>query len=188
MNRITNDNPKGIREKINNLCTKDNENYVVLRNANGKENVRLHEYTAECCRKNGCKDMTACKVLSSGLLGCCNCHIAIMYFLGLQAEICNAKLKKYEDTGLEPNEIKKLKQENDKLKGLLKLSASSIKSMADTVRETHEDDCICGYCQFNCDTTVGESGEPYGECPGCDSNECFRWKHASEVEEVLKDE
>lgn len=40
------------------------------------------------------------------------------------------------------------------------------------VREIHGDDTVCGYCEYDCGT-VGE--EPM-ECPGFETNECFKLK------------
>lgn len=84
------------------------------------------------------------------------------------------KLAAYEDTGLEPEEIKSNEQiiadltrevclkdvKIKRLKELLKKAVDDIKSLADGVREAHGDDSVCGFCQYDCDTTVGECGEP----------------------------
>ena len=40
------------------------------------------------------------------------------------------------------------------------------------VREVHCDDTVCGYCEYDCGT-VGE--EPM-ECPGFETDECFKLK------------
>ena len=112
------------------------------------------------------------------------------------------RLADYEDAGLTPEEIiqnksiindltravcskdKKIK----KLSELLKKAVDDITDLADNVREAHGDDSVCGFCQYDCDTTVGESGEPYGECPGFDNDICFEWRYIDKAQEVLKDD
>lgn len=121
--------------------------------------------------------------------------------LNIGHKTCINKLAAYEDTGLEPEEIKSNEQiiadltkavcakdkKIKKLKELLKKAVDDIKSLADGVREAHGDDSVCGFCQYDCDTTVGECGEPYEECPGFDSDICFEWRYIDEIEEILNE-
>lgn len=40
------------------------------------------------------------------------------------------------------------------------------------VREVHSDDTVCGYCEYDC----GAVGEEPMECPGFETDECFKLK------------
>lgn len=116
MKRITTDNPKNSDLPnyltLMNYCTAKNSK-AVLCYADGKENVELAEYTARKCQLHGkmcgremCAYMTAEEVRGGALMELeCDCVNAIMYFCGVQAAENNALLKQYEDTGLSPEEI-----------------------------------------------------------------------------------
>lgn len=106
MERLTTDKPRTNVEKLNNYCTINSDGYAVLEYAGEKDNIMLHEYAATCCKKKGCEHMTAARVINTGLMDCYDCPIAIMYYCGVQAAGNNAKLAAYEDTRLEPEEIK----------------------------------------------------------------------------------
>ena len=107
MERLTTEKPRTNVETLNNYCTINSDGYAVLGYAGGKDNITLHEYAATCCKKKGC-DMTATHVINTGLMDCYDCPIAIMYYCGAQAALNNAKLAAYEDTDLEPEQIKSL--------------------------------------------------------------------------------
>lgn len=110
MNRLTADKPKTNYGRLSNYCTINRDGYAALRYAGVKYDIMLHEYAAKCCKGRGCEHMTANFVIKSGLLGCYDCPIAIMYYCGVQAAGNNAELAAYEDTGLEPEEIKSNEQ------------------------------------------------------------------------------
>lgn len=140
MNRLTTDNP-GCSNYLTlmNYCKSKNSR-ATLCWADGNENVDLAEYTAKCCNENGCDSITADYIMENGFE--CDCVVATMYCCGVQAAENNARLSKYEDTGLTPDEIIKtiesykesslsqatdnynLEQENQKLKTLIKREIS----------------------------------------------------------------
>lgn len=119
MKRITTDNPQNSDLPnfltLMNFCTAKNGK-AVLCYADGKENVDIAEYTASKCQSHGktcgnemCADMTAEEVMDGALMELeCDCVNAVMYFCGVQAAENNARLKRYEDTGLSPEEIKEM--------------------------------------------------------------------------------
>ena len=161
-----------------NYCTADKDGWAVLKYACGEENIKLHEYTARCCREHGCKNITADFVAEDGLFDCCDCPVAIMYYCGSQAAENNAQFSAYEDTGLTPKEIRKMQSENAKLRELLKLALQDIPIAASDFCE------YCTVCKCRKDNTC-EYRMNHSECINASG---FRWQHADEVEEVLKDE
>lgn len=105
-----------------NFCTVKNGK-AVLFYADGKENVDLAEYTARKCQVHGkmcgretCAYITAEEVKGGALMELeCDCVNAVMYFCGVQAAENNARLKQYEDTGLSPEEIKEMPEDETML-------------------------------------------------------------------------
>lgn len=84
-------------------------------------------------------------------------------------------------------EIKKLRQQ---LEFQIKLADDNNNSrlrlldVIDNCRELYESTCkrirdmsvedyVCGMCRYDCDTSIEPSGEPFGECPGFDKDDCF---------------
>jgi len=158
-----------------NYCTADKDGWAVLKYAGGEENIKLHEYAAKCCREHGCKNITADFVAEDGLFDCYDCPVAIMYYCGAQAAENNAQLSDYENTGLTHKQITKMQAENAKLRELLKAAMEDIWVSYD-----------CRVCKFDgkecdiCSIKTGKIGGKY--------KHMFRWQHADEAEEVLKDE
>lgn len=181
MERLTTDNPKNNYETLMNYCTTGNDGWAVLKYAGGEENIKLHEYAAKCCQEHGCKNITADFVAEDGLFDCYDCPIAIMYYCGTQAAENNARLSAYEDTGLTPEEITKMQAENAKLRELLKVAVKDFESVANNVAY---DGFVCGEecAHFSkCDIFKNDDDRIY-RC------QKFKWQHADEVEEVLKNE
>lgn len=124
--RITTDNPQNSDLPnyltLMNFCTVKSGK-AVLCYADGEENVDLTEYTARKCQMYGkncdnemCADMTAEQVMDGALMELeCDCVNAVMYFCGVQAAENNARLKQYEDTGLSPEEIKEMPEDETML-------------------------------------------------------------------------
>lgn len=120
--RITTDNPANSEFPnyltLMNYCTYKNGR-AVLCYADGKENVDLAEYTAGKCQAHGktcgeqlCSEMTAEEVMDGALMELgCDCANATMYFCGVQAAENNARLMRYEDTDLSPEEIIEMSEE-----------------------------------------------------------------------------
>lgn len=62
--------------------------------------------------------------------------------------------------------IEKLEEKEKYIKELLQ-------EVCFDVRSKHGDDCVCGLCEYD-GAYIGESGDWYNECPGFDSDECFK--------------
>lgn len=95
------------------------------------------------------------------------------------------KLAAYEDTGLEPEEIKSNEQIIADLTRAVCLKDKKIKKLKELLKKAVEDLQImyylymddCGFCNNRCPFFDDKKDE----CAG-------QWKHADEVEEILKDE
>lgn len=184
MNRLTADKPKTNYERLSNYCTINRDGYAALRYAGVKYDIMLHEYAAKCCKERGCEHMTANFVIKSGLLGCYDCPIAIMYYCGVQAAGNNAELAAYEDTGLEPKEIKDNEQIIADLTRAVCLKDVKIKRLKALLKKAKDlaISDLCEVCNTKCVNAGMNEDKPTERCG------CFKWKHADEVEEVLKDE
>lgn len=118
--RITTDNPADSEIpnylSLMNYCTAQNGR-AVLRYADGKENVDLAEYVEKYCHNHDCTHMDASDLETfEECLTDCDCVAAMLYFCGVQAAENNARLKRYEDTDLSPEEIKEMADMCDKFK------------------------------------------------------------------------
>lgn len=107
--RFTIDNPQNSEFPnfltLMNYCTAKNGR-AVLCYADGKENVDLAEYVEKYCHNHDCTHMYASDLETfEECLMDCDCVAAMLYFCGAQASLNNARLKQYEDTGLSPEEI-----------------------------------------------------------------------------------
>ena len=79
--------------------------------------------------------------------------------------------------------IKELEAFKSRAFELLSCAVDHMAAIAENVREECGE-AACGLCQF--DSPLTEYGEMLYECPGCESRtDCFRWKRADEVEELL---
>lgn len=102
MSRLTTDNPTNNIEALLNFARAENGR-VVLSYANGEEEKDLCEYVAEVAREKGC-NLTSVGVMNGSCLEC-DCELAILYVVAVQAAELRARLKAYEDTGLKPEEV-----------------------------------------------------------------------------------
>lgn len=74
----------------------------------------------------------------------------------------------YENTGLTPNQVEQMKQENAELKRLLKLSVEDMKC----------NQSVCNLCKHS-----------RSACPKHKKNfECFEWRYADKVKGMISDE
>ena len=93
MKRLTTDEPSGNFDGLMNFCY-DKDKTAVLRWADGEDDIELAEYTARCCKERGCK-MDAQEIKAD--IMDCDCPVAAMYCLGVQAVEMRGRLKHYED-------------------------------------------------------------------------------------------
>ena len=90
------------------------------------------------------------------------------------------KLAEYEDTGLTPEQIVKLQEQNAILKELLRLTAKDAKRLfnaCDSEYYKHDDISEPENCKFCNSYSDG----------GCKMNHECKWRYANKIEEVLKD-
>ena len=106
MERLTTDNPKNNVETVLNYAkVKGNEVYLTY--ADGEE-IALAEYIAKhAAEDHGC-DTTAQEVIEGDSCMDCDCPLAILNAVAIQAAELRACLMQYEDTGLSPKEINEL--------------------------------------------------------------------------------
>jgi len=91
------------------------------------------------------------------------------------------KLAEYEDTGLTPEQIVKLQEQNAILKELLRATAEDAKGLFNACGEEydkHDDISEPENCKFCKSYSDG----------GCKMNHECKWRYADKVEGVLKDE
>ena len=93
-----------------------------------------------------------------------------LYAYGYAVDILSA----YEDTGLTPNQVEQMKQENAELKRLLKLAA----------KELTPD--ICDYCIYNGSKHCEEENAEL-ECGNMACQFAY-WRHYDEVKGMISDE
>lgn len=106
MERLTTDNPQTNVETMCNYARAKNQE-VYLTYADGEE-VALAEYIAKhAAEDHGC-DTTAQEVIEGDSCMECDCPLAILNVVAVQAAELRARLMKYEDTGLSPEEINEL--------------------------------------------------------------------------------
>ena len=110
MKRFTTDNPQtNVERMLNYAYVKDRD--VILRYADGKNDIDLCEYMAEKAKEEWCHNFPgdirdgACFELG------CECDLTPLYVAATQAAELRERLKAYEDTGLEPEEVMQMKAE-----------------------------------------------------------------------------
>lgn len=108
--RLTTDNPKNNTETMLNYAyAKDKMVYLIY--GNGQEDVDLCEYiSVQAKEKHGC-EVNPEDLLEGGCMEC-DCEIAILYTVAIQAAELRTRLKEYEDTGTTPEEIQASKNNN----------------------------------------------------------------------------
>lgn len=92
MKRMTTDNPQLNIERLLNTARAEN-NQAVLHL--GDEVITLAEYVAKCAKETGC-DVTLESVMDGDNCAECDCPVAILNILGIQAAENNARLKMIE--------------------------------------------------------------------------------------------
>ena len=92
MKRMTTDNPQLNIERLLNTARAEN-NQAVLHL--GDEVITLAEYVAKCAKERGC-DITQESVMDGDNCCECDCPVAILNILGIQAAENNARLKNIE--------------------------------------------------------------------------------------------
>lgn len=92
MKRMTTDNPQLNIERLLNTARAEN-NQAVLHL--GDEVITLAEYVAKCAKETGC-DVTQESVMDGDNCCECDCPVAILNILGIQAAENNARLKMIE--------------------------------------------------------------------------------------------
>lgn len=105
MNRYTTNKPAGNVEGYRNFVfIKDQE--VYLRGMENDEDVSLDEYCKKQCKIKCDADYNDVPVDEFAEYLDCDCPISALYFAALGAAELRERLSRYEDTGLEPEDIK----------------------------------------------------------------------------------
>lgn len=92
MKRITTDNPQTSTEAMLNMARAENGEVML---GFGDEVITLTEYIAKCAKEYGC-DVTQESVMDGDNCVECDCPVAILNILGIQAAENNARLKNIE--------------------------------------------------------------------------------------------
>lgn len=94
MKRLTTDTPQNNTETMLNFAyAKDGR--VLLRYGNGRQDIDLCEYIAQETADKGCH-LTPEEVME-GVCMECDCNLAILYWVAVQAAELRERLKMYED-------------------------------------------------------------------------------------------
>jgi len=116
--RLTTDEPKNNTETMLNYAYGKDGN-ACLRYADGQENVDLCEYISKRAKEKGCEVEPG--DLMEGACMECDCELAILYTVAVQAAELRGRLKMYEDAGItledlknEPLTIEELKEMSGK--------------------------------------------------------------------------
>jgi len=111
--RLTTDEPQNNTETMLNYAYgKDNQ--AVLRYADCQENVDLCEYISKCAKEKGCK--VEPEDLMEGACMECDCELAVLYTVSVQAAELRGRLKMYEDVGITLDDLKNEPLTPDELK------------------------------------------------------------------------
>ena len=90
---VTN-NPQNMTESMLNFAYAKNER-VYLSYADGTEDIDLCEYVSQLTKKQGCS-LSADDVMQGSCIEGCDCEVAILYTLAVQAAELRERLKHYE--------------------------------------------------------------------------------------------
>lgn len=108
--RLTTDNPNNNTETMLNFAyAKDKQ--VYLRYGDGEEDINLCEYISRLAADKSCHP-TPAEVLAGECMEC-DCELAILYWVAVQAAELRGRLAKYEDLG-SVEELARLKLECDR--------------------------------------------------------------------------
>lgn len=101
--RLTTDEPKNNTETMLNYAYAKDEK-AFLRYGNGEENIDLCEYISQQAIEKGCKVEPG--DLMEGACMECDCELAILYTVSVQAAELRGRLKMYEDAGITLDDLK----------------------------------------------------------------------------------
>lgn len=150
---------------------------VCLRYADSEDDIDLCEYVSRMAQHKCCR-CTAEEIMD-GACAECDCELAVLYISAVQAAELRDRLMIYEDTGLTPEQIVKLQEQNVILKKMLRVAAEDANGLfkaCDAEYNKHNDISEPENCKF---------------CKGYSDSECklndeCKWRYAEEVEEVLQ--
>lgn len=80
---------------------------VYLKYADGEDDIDLCEYVSRMAKDKNC--CPSAEEVMEGACAECDCELAVLYIAAVQAAELRDHLMAYEDTGLTPEEIMKLK-------------------------------------------------------------------------------
>lgn len=132
MKRMTTDNPQLNIERLLNTARAEN-NQAVLHL--GDEVITLAEYVTKCAKEYGC-NVTQESVMDGDNCAECDCPIAVLNILGIQAAENNARLKMIEKTLGNDYDLNRLEQLLEACKGLEPNEIDESKLLIATQKDT----------------------------------------------------
>lgn len=132
MKRMTTDNPQLNIERLLNTARAEN-NQAVLRL--GDEVITLAEYVTKCAKEYGC-NVTQESVMDGDNCAECDCPIAVLNILGIQAAENNARLKMIEKILGNDYDLNRLEQLLEACKGLEPNEIDESKFLIATQKDT----------------------------------------------------
>ena len=175
MKRMTTDNPQLNIERLLNTARAEN-NQAVLHI--GDEVITLTEYVAKCAKEYGC-DVTPESVMDGDNCCECDCPVAILNILGIQAVENNARLKMIEKILENDYDLNRLKEllEADR-EGRIAILSEPMKPL---VYKPNDTDVYCP----NCSETLS-GGWPLSDADDCRKiYQCFYCGQSIDTEKCV---
>lgn len=115
MNSLISDNPQKHEQIMLNLAYVGEDECLHIR----EMELDFTQYIKEQCRKRGCDlsrvgEYEMCDALAECISDSPQCPVFLLYMVAVQAATLRERLKKYEDTGLAPEEITALSNPTQK--------------------------------------------------------------------------
>lgn len=104
--RLTFDNPQGNYQFLHNMTGIDANKEVYLRDFNGEGDLNLMEYCNLQCKEKCGRESIDAPAVEYGDYMDCDCVVSMFYAIAVGHAELRAKLSRYEDTGLSPEDLK----------------------------------------------------------------------------------
>ena len=111
--RFVTDEPNNNTQTMLNYSYAGKDNRVYIRYGNGEQDIDLCEYIAQIATSKGCK-RTANDIIEGDCMEC-DCEVAVLYAIAVQAAELREKLRLYEDINPSPQALEGLQMRIDAL-------------------------------------------------------------------------
>lgn len=108
--RFVTDKPNNNTQTMLNYSYAGKDNRVYIRYGNGEQDIDLCEYIAQIATSKGCK-RTANDIIEGDCMEC-DCEVAVLYAIAVQAAELREKLRLYEDINPSPQALEGLQMRN----------------------------------------------------------------------------